>query len=312
MLSAALLLLALLWLPWALLTAIDLEARSWVIPSAVAFLPYALAATALVAVVALVARARAALIVALVGVAVLGIPTVGRATSDDQPAARGPELTVATANVFLGRSDPDALARRAAEGQVDVFAIQENTRRWDAAMRRSSLAARFPYLVTMPGPEGRADGLAVLSRWPIERVARPAGDDRSLGVVVAVPGTRTLVHVRSVHPYPPFSAQNLPCWRRCIRALAATHAPGQATILAGDWNATLDHHPVRDLMSAGFRDASEETGLGLRPTWSNGTWGGLVIDHVLVSSSVAVRGVTAHDQPGSDHDVVVARLRLPR
>lgn len=311
-LRAALLLLAFVWLPWLVLWLVDLEGRSWLVPSAAAFLPYGAAATLLVLIAALVARARPAVIVATIGLVLLVAPRIGRATTDAQPSARGPELTVATANVYIGHSDPAALERRAASAGVDVFAIQENTRRWDAAMLRSRLAQRFPYRITVPGREGRADGLAVLSRWPIERVPPPAGDARSLGAYVRVPGATGLVLVRSVHPFPPFDAHNLVCWRRCIRALEASQRFARSTILAGDWNATLDHHPLRDLMASGFRDAAEERGLGLRPTWSNGSWGRLTIDHVLVTRGVAVQGVTAHDQPGSDHDVLIARLRLPR
>jgi endonuclease/exonuclease/phosphatase family metal-dependent hydrolase len=311
-LRAVLLLLAFVWVPWAVLWLVDLEGRSWLVPSAAAFLLYGAAATVLVLLLALVARARAAAIVAAVGLAVLVVPRVGRATSDAQPVATGPRLTVATANVYIGHADPVALERRAAEAGVDVVAIQENTRRWDAAMLRTRLAQRYPHHLSIPGREGRADGLALLSRWPLEQVAPPAGDTRSLGAVIRVPGASGPVQVRSVHPFPPFDASNLECWRRCTRALAALQRSAATTILAGDWNATLDHHPMRDLMASGFRDASEERGLGLRPTWSNGSWGRLTIDHVLVSRGVAVQGVTAHDQPESDHDVLIAQLRLPR
>lgn len=314
-LRVALLLLALLWVPWVVAWAVDLEGRSWLIPSAAAFLPYALGATVIVAVLAALARARAALVVAVIGILVLAVPRIGRATSDPQPAAAGTTLTVATANVYIGKSDPDRLARLAAEHGVDVFAIQENTRRWDAAMETSELARRFPYRRSVPGREGHAEGLAVLSRWPIDSAAALSGDWRSLGVLVQVPGNgnaATPVQVRSVHPFPPFSNENLDCWRRCTRALTQAAQLAPATILAGDWNATLDHHPIRHVLAAGYRDAAEEAGLGWRPTWSNGSWGGLTIDHVLVTRGIAVQGVTAHDQPPSDHDVVVARLRLPR
>lgn len=312
MLRAVLLVLAFVWVPWVAVWLVDVEGRSWLVPSAAAFLPYAAGATALVLLAALIVRARAAAIVATVGVALLVVPRIGRATSDEQPAAAGPRVTVATANVFIGHADPAALERRAAASGVDVFAIQENTRRWDAAMLRSRLAQRFPYRLTVPGREGRADGLAILSRWELERVPPPTGDARSLGAYLRVPGARGLVQIRSVHPFPPFDAHNLACWRRCTRALASSQRSAQQTILAGDWNATLDHHPMRDLMASGFRDAAEERGLGWRPTWSNGSWGALTIDHVLVTRGIAVEGVAAHDEPESDHDVLIAHLRLPR
>ncbi len=103
----------------------------------------------------------------------------------------------------------------------------------------------------------------MLSRWPIDSAAALSGDWRSLGVLVQVPGNgnaATPVQVRSVHPFPPFSNENLDCWRRCTRALTQAARLAPATILAGDWNATLDHHPIRHVLAAGYRDAAEEAG----------------------------------------------------
>jgi endonuclease/exonuclease/phosphatase family metal-dependent hydrolase len=299
------------WVPWAAMAAWDLEARSWLVPSASAFLPYAAAATAAALALALLTRVRSAAIVAAVGLVVLVAPRIDRVTRDRQPTASGPAITLATANVYIGHGDPAFLTRLVQQHHIDVFAIQENTRRGDAAMLHTPLRTLLPHRILVPGAEGKAEGLAIWSRWPIAAVPRPPGDARSLGVIVHPPGASP-IQVRSVHPFPPFSAQNLVCWRQCIRALTHAGVPAaHTTILAGDWNATLDHHPIRDLVASGFRDAAEQRGLGWRPTWSNGSWGGLAIDHVFVSRGVAVEEVAAHNLPRSDHDVVVVRLRLP-
>ena len=38
-------------------------------------------------------------------------------------------------------------------------------------------------------------------------------------------------------------------------------------ILAGDFNATLDHRELRRLVGTGYEDAAAEAGAGLRGTW---------------------------------------------
>lgn len=81
-------------------------------------------------------------------------------------------------------------------------------------------------------------------------------------------------------------------------------------LLLGDFNATLDHHPLRGVLDAGFRDAAEQTGDAGRPTWAQGPKR-LTIDHILVGPGVAVERVTVYPLARTDHDVVVAELRLP-
>ena len=300
-----------LWIPWALAAAINLDGMSWKVPAAEAFLPYAAAATAAVLVLAALARARAAAAIALIGLLILVAPRVGRATADPQPAARGPVITVATSNIYVGEADTAALTRLVRTRHIDILAIEENTPESDAAARRAGLRRLLPHGFSTPDPRPGAAGLALWSRWPIDRIAPAPGDHRSLGGLIHIPGAAP-IHVRAVHPPPPFNAGNMPCWQRCTRAFtSAQHATGNA-ILAGDYNATLDHHPLRALLRSGYRDAAEQSGIAWRPTWTNGSWAHLTIDHILVTPRIAVLGVTTHDLAATDHDVVVTRLRLPQ
>ena len=83
-------------------------------------------------------------------------------------------------------------------------------------------------------------------------------------------------------------------------------------MIAGDFNATLDHRALRGVLDRGWQDAAAETGEGLRPTWPVGRRVlGLAIDHVLASDELAVGPVSIHEVRGSDHRAVVARLALP-
>ncbi|MBJ7470551.1 MAG: endonuclease/exonuclease/phosphatase family protein [Solirubrobacteraceae bacterium] len=300
--------LALGWVPFVVLWAVDLDVV-WVAPSALAFLPYAVLGTSVVLIAALVARARVAAMVAAVGLAVLIVPRAERVVADEQPLARGPELIVATSNVLFGDGDAEALMRLVREERIDVLALQEDTPAFTARAEAAGLSSLLPHDAAHPEPGAR--GTSVYSRYPLREIPPADGDLRSSGGVITLPGG-TGVQVRSVHPPPPFNAQYLDGWKRRIAVLPGPADAGVPTVLAGDYNATLDHHPLRRLLARGYRDAAEQTGDAWRPTWSGSKVTTLTIDHVLVPRGVAVEGVTIHHLPGSDHDVVVSRLRLPR
>ena len=82
-------------------------------------------------------------------------------------------------------------------------------------------------------------------------------------------------------------------------------------ILAGDFNATLDHTSLRRLIGEGYVDAANETGSGLIPTFRQWWVPPITLDHVLADTRCGVRRMKVYDLPGSDHRAVFAELRLP-
>ncbi len=299
---------ALLWVPFVVIWALDVDVV-WVVPSALAFLPYVVVATLAICVLSLALRARLAAGLAAVGLVALIWPRADRLVADEQPPAPGPQLVVATSNVRFGESDPARLLEIVRRERVDVLAIQEDTPDYTADATAAGLRKLLPYAAAKPAPG--AKGVSLYSRYPVDEIAPTRYDFRSRGGILTLPGGQR-IHIRSVHPPPPFSPKNLVSWKRRIANLPGPTAGGVPTILAGDYNATLDHHPLRELLDRGYRDAAEQAGEGWRPTWTNGRWATLTIDHVLVPSRVAVERVGVHDLPGSDHDVVLSRIRLPR
>jgi endonuclease/exonuclease/phosphatase (EEP) superfamily protein YafD len=89
---------------------------------------------------------------------------------------------------------------------------------------------------------------------------------------------------------------------------------GVLRVLAGDFNATLDHGALRRVLALGYRDAARTVGLGLRATWTplRSPHPRLTLDHVLVDPQVGVASVTLVPVAGSDHRAVVAELVLPQ
>jgi endonuclease/exonuclease/phosphatase (EEP) superfamily protein YafD len=123
-----------------------------------------------------------------------------------------------------------------------------------------------------------------------------------------------VVEVLSVHPMVPRSEANMDQWRADLRALPPATPRGAVRILAGDFNATLDHAEFRRVVDRGYEDVADEVGHGLRATWpANGRRTlPVTIDHVLADERCGVRDVRVIELPGSDHRAVVAELVLPR
>jgi endonuclease/exonuclease/phosphatase (EEP) superfamily protein YafD len=85
-------------------------------------------------------------------------------------------------------------------------------------------------------------------------------------------------------------------------------------VLAGDFNATFDQTPFRDLVDRGYRDAGAAAGKGLEPTFPRAYHAipPITIDHVLADRRLGVVEYSVEELPGSDHRAVYAELALPR
>ena len=273
-----------------------------------AYTPY-VAATALVAaVVALVLRVRrAALVAALIcaGLVALVAPRALGGPTEAQGGG-GEPLRIMTFNLERGAADPAAIAQLVAREDVDVLGLQEvdtaALARLDAALREA-----LPSRVTALG-EG-THGTALYARGAL----RPLDpEDDQARALVAVPGAQA-VDVVAVHPLSPESARRVHHWRADMRALPAATPKAGVRVLAGDFNATLDHPELRRLIATGYVDAAGVVGEGLRPSWPVGRLSPPVtIDHVLADRRCGVRGVEVHRLPGSDHRAVIAELQIPR
>jgi endonuclease/exonuclease/phosphatase family metal-dependent hydrolase len=280
------------------------------VETVVVFTPYVGLASLAVVVAAALLRVRGALAAAVgccAGYAAVLAPQAVPGP-DPSPAPDGPELRVMTANVQYGWADPEEVVRLVRERRVDLLGVQELTPEFHRALLDAGVADLLPHMVidARPGP----DGTGLYSRHPVEAVdvevegrsAHPTG-------LVDVPGAPP-VQVTVVHPVPPVG-RDLGSWRRTLQTLPRPADDGRVHLLVGDFNATVDQPTMRDLLADGYVDAAAARGRGWVPTWSRGLGPGLAIDHVLVDRATAVRGVSVHGLPGSDHRAVVAELRLP-
>jgi endonuclease/exonuclease/phosphatase (EEP) superfamily protein YafD len=278
--------------------------------AAMAYTPYVAASSPLPLLAALALRRWITAAVAGLSAAALILAIVPRAVAGGEPDATGPRLTVMTANVYEGRGDARAILALARRYDVDVLSLQELTPAELARLDAAGALRQLPYRAAMP--RDGASGTGLLAREPLQALpGSDAGDHAQPQAWLRLAGAPPVL-LTAVHPAPPLSDDREDQWAHALAALpAATTSP--VHILAGDFNATLDHRALRRVLDRGYADAAERAGAGLRATWPALPRRALpiTIDHVLVDRRVRVERVRVERVPGSDHRALIAELRLP-
>ncbi|USX49715.1 endonuclease/exonuclease/phosphatase family protein [Lentzea sp. HUAS12] len=235
-----------------------------------------------------------------------------RAFSDARPNGVGQQVRLMTSNLLVGIADAEAIVREVKARRVDILAMQELTPDMVADLERAGLNQVLPNRVFLDEPGGSGSGIA--SRFPLSRRnLTPPGTLQQAGALVDLPGKD--IEVVSVHPLPPVVDAGPEAWQRELAGLPAPDSTGAIRVLAGDFNATLDHVGLTRLLNKGYVDAADQVGKGLIHTWpsNSGFWPPPVtIDHVLVDSKIVVDTVDVFDVPGSDHRAVVTQFVVPR
>lgn len=285
---------------------------------ATAFVPFAIVGYAVAGVCAWSFRSRASggfwvagtvvLVVSLLGVvghgALLAPSYVG------ERASGPPDLVVVSANLRMGSADPAETTRRVVGADADVAVLQEVTPAFFEKL--DDLRAELPHVAGRAFVGAR--GTVVLSRYPLSDVFQLAVFQGAWVMRVAAPTPFWLVAVHTTQP------GVIDLWRSDFRALVASAEAAAGAgpfVMAGDFNATADHRPMRDLLGTGLSDAARQARSGWQPTWPGDRdvkhglpfdVGVAAIDHVLVSHELAAVSTSTHLLEGSDHRLLVARL----
>ncbi len=288
--------------------------QPWPLPKVAPFTFLMLPVAVLSGVLALVARRWIALGAALLLLAPLllwELPDV--LPGGDRPAAGAHRLTVMEFNTKVGEADPGALIRAVDDRRVDVLVLAESSADFVQRLQDGGLTARLPY--ADPGDPGSS--VQIWSRWKLTpQQPLPGTTDPGPRALVATPwGPLTVTGLHAISP----TGGRIPQWERDLRAVeSAERSATGRQVVAGDFNASTDHGPFRDLLDgAGLVDATDRAGIG--HGWPTLTWPAnrwylpplVQIDHVLVKGGVEVDEVSTVEIPGSDHRALVASLALP-
>lgn len=195
---------------------------------------------------------------------VFAIAVLPRAAGDVEAAPQGaPKLTVLSANVLRGRANPDGLLALVDRVQPDLLAVQELPPRFAAKLRQDGLARSLPHSLISRGNEGMESGL--FSNYPLRRLPSTAPHNPRMPRAELTLPQGERIKVINVHPFTPTGA-HAGEWAEELSELpsAAGNVPW---LLVGDFNATLDHAELREVLNRGYRDAGDVAGEGLTPTW---------------------------------------------
>jgi endonuclease/exonuclease/phosphatase (EEP) superfamily protein YafD len=274
-----------------------------------AFRPQGIAVLGLCGALLLSRRAsRPAGVVLLVPTLIAAALTAPRLLSEaDEAPGGGRELTIMAANVLGGGARPASVAgliRSRRPAFVALPEAREDVRRQVEA-ELTGLGYRGFTVQTTTSP---VSATSVLVSGELGEV-RFGSDDgaTTFGHVIAETASLRLV---AYHSYPPLPGETH-LWRRDQEALKRWCSGGVRTIVAGDFNATLDHAALRDGLGE-CRSAAAAVGKGLAGTWPAGRPGVFrtQIDHVVGTRDVTATGFSTYDIEGSDHRAVVATVVL--
>jgi endonuclease/exonuclease/phosphatase (EEP) superfamily protein YafD len=222
-------------------------------------------------------------------------------------------LRVLSLNVLRGSADPAAVVRAIERHGVDVLVMQELTPGMVHRLAEAGIDILLPHCHLDPRP--KAGGTGLWARWPLTPLPPVPG------MVAAAPRARIEpvdgwpVTVTGVHPKAPMR-HNVRRWQQELAAIrSALVSSDGPQVVAGDFNASRDHRPFRDLLAAGFLDCADSARRRPWPgfTWPAGRWIPSImrLDHVLVSrGSATVRASRNIRVPGTDHRGVLAAIQL--
>lgn len=294
--------------PLAVLAALRLVGfdGGWYTLVALSLTPYAAAAGLLLAVLALALRRWWVGGLALVLAVALAVLVLPRLSASDQRDVHGKTLRVLASNLLYGQADPKAVVDLVRSQRIDVLNLVELTPRAVDGLTAAGLFQLLPHRVLHPAPG--AFGSGIVSRFPLTEVNLTGDSAAKQPGAQADLGDGVVAEIVAVHPISP--DVDTPLWEREMKDLSRAAGEHGLRILAGDFNATLDHAAFRTVLSRGYNDAAEEHGSGLTPTWPSSS-PVVTIDHVVVDNRAAVLDYRVFDVAGSDHRAVFAEVRLP-
>jgi endonuclease/exonuclease/phosphatase (EEP) superfamily protein YafD len=234
----------------------------------------------------------------------------------DPGSAPGPvRLRVLTVNALGGAADPAAMLRIVQQHDVDVLAVQELTPQLVSRLAAAGLAHLLPFSHLEPRPSSSGTGL--WARWPLTPLPSLPGMTSATPRARTGPAGGRAVTLTAVHPMAP-TYGHAAIWQRDLtmikQALTETDGPH---IVAGDFNASRDHRPFRDLLAAtGLTDCADA---GQSRSWPGFTWPAIRVipalpvmrlDHVLAPRTATVHMTRAIRIPRTDHYGVFADIEL--
>jgi endonuclease/exonuclease/phosphatase (EEP) superfamily protein YafD len=253
-------------------------------------------------------------VVGVLAVLLVGAATVLPRVLPDPVPPGGVPFRVLAFNAYEGEADADELAALIEEQQPAAVALSESGRNF--ADELAPLVEPLGYEVHASTDDEDDDDTEEVTAVVSERLGDVdvrIGDEASAFPYIEVSGgglgSLRFVVFHSVAPVP----GSVPDWNEDLALLSRWCAGPTPAVVAGDFNATLDHSALR-AGTAGCGDAAAQRGGGLIPTWGPSPrvrQFGPQIDHVFATDGITAETFDVRDIDGSDHRAVLTTLRLP-
>ncbi len=229
------------------------------------------------------------------------------------------DIVVLSWNTLGDEPGAEAIAELAVQNGADIVALPETTNELGLAVAAIMKDAGSPMWVHTVAYDqiSKANSTTLLisadlGEYTVDEAERTTSE---LPTVLARPADGTGPTILAVHalaPIPPVLA----AWQRDLENLASA-CSGGSVILAGDFNATLDHFAglvhTQGAALGDCVDAADATGNAAVGTWPTALPAllGAPIDHILATPDWQITGmrvIESHDRFGSDHRPVLAQL----
>lgn len=279
----------------------------------VAFRPQALAVVLLLAALMLVRRGWRLAAALVAGLALTGAAlTAPRQFSSARPAPAGSRvLTIMVANVLGGGADAGDVAELIRQRKPDLVSLPEAQVDVREEIRAHLQGLDYNGYTAQP-TKAVESATSVLVSSSLGAVAFDPGEGTAFGHILVTGGTLGDIRLIAYHGFPPLP-DAVTTWKQDLQVVRNWCSQDPPTIVAGDFNATLDHADFRHALGGYCRSVAAAVGGGLKGTWPSDQ-PAIVrtqIDHVVVTRQFQPAGFTTYAIPGTDHRAVVATVAVP-
>ncbi|MEU4195021.1 endonuclease/exonuclease/phosphatase family protein [Kribbella sp. NPDC026611] len=279
-----------------------------------AFRPQGLVVVLVMALVMLVRRGWRIAAVLVAALALTGAALIApRQFSDPSPVADGDRvLTVMVANVLGGGANAGEVAELIRERKPDLVSLPEAQVDVREQIRVQLQDLHYKGFTAQPS-KAVESATSVLVSSSLGDVTFASEPGTTFGNIVVTGGSLGPVRLIAYHGFPPLR-DGVATWRRDLGVLRQWCAQDPPTVVAGDFNATLDHAAFRYALGGNCRSVAATAGKGLVGTWPADQPAVVrtQIDHVVLTRQLRPGHFTTYPIKGTDHRAVVATVGVPR
>jgi endonuclease/exonuclease/phosphatase (EEP) superfamily protein YafD len=277
-----------------------------------AFRPQFLAVVLVLALLMLVRRGWriAAALIAVLGLVGAAL-TASRQFSRARPAPDGARvLTIMVANVLGGGARAADVAEVIRERKPDLVSLPEAQADVREQIRVQLQDQRYKGFTVQPS-RAVPSATSVLVSSALGDVTFASEPGTTFGNIVVTGGNLGPVRLIAYHGYPPLT-DAVTTWAHDLLKVRQWCTQDPPTVIAGDFNATLDHADFRSALGGYCRSVGPAVGGGLQGTWPADQPAVLrtQIDHVVVTRRFEPGEFTTYPIHGTDHRAVVATVAV--